>query len=145
MRARSHLFNILTRQTPVGITLLFVFSLLSTAYAAFYFLFASEAHRDLVVPHVGWIGHFLYVYVLAMSVMLVTRPTNKLRLALVIFFVLLLLYGLYSLININDDQNHGNPYLTYGAFRPIWEIALPLFWIAVLSSKSVRNFCNNGM
>ena len=143
--SRYRLLHILTRQIPVGIILLLVFSLLSSVYAAFYLVFASEEHRDLVVPHVGWIGHFLYVYVLAMSVMLVTRPANKLRLGLVIVFVLLLTYGLYSLITMSNDQDYGNPYLTYGAFRPIWEIALPLFWIAVLSSKSVRKFCNNGI
>ena len=137
--------NVPIRKIPFGIIILVLFSLLSSLYAAYYFLFATDEHRDIVVPHVGWIGHYLYVYILLISLMLAVRPVEKLRVGLISFFALLFIYGLYSLATADNSQNCGNPYLTYGAFRPIWELGLPLFWAAILSAKSVRDFCNHGI
>ena len=137
--------NTSIRKIPFGIIVLVLFSFLSSLYAAYYFLFATEEHRDLVVPHVGWIGHFLYLYVFLLSLILAMKPAEKLRIGLISFFALIFIYGLYSLATADNSQNYGNPYLTYGAFRPYWELGLPLFWAAILSTKSVRDFCKHGI
>jgi len=143
--SKYHSINVPIRKIPFGIIVLVLFSLLSSLYAAYYFLFATEEHRDLVVPHIGWIGHFLYVYVLLMSLILAVKPAEKLRVGLISFFALIFIYGLYSLATADNSQNYDNPYLTYGTFRPIWELGLPLFWAAILSTKSVKDFCSHGI
>ena len=57
-------------------------------------------------------------------------------------FSLLLLFGIYNLYAKYGAEDYGNPFLTYGAFRPVWEIALPIIWMYLLSRKKVRDYCN---
>ena len=113
---------------PLGLYALLIFSGSCTLFTV-YFFYASDELRSAIVPHTGWIGIYLYMFFFILSVLLILSQRSQLRKHMVFGFAILFIYG--------------NPYLTYGTYKPIWDIAIPLMWAVVLSSKPVKAFCSN--
>ena len=134
--------NTMLSNIPSGLLALLIFSALTSIFSGYYYMLANESLRDALVPHVGWIGLFFYIYLLFFSAMLIATRKDKLRKITIFTFLFFVCYGLLNLFIHFGKDNYGNPYLTYGVYRPVWDIAIPLFWIFILSTKRVKEYCD---
>ena len=126
---------------PTGILSLMFFSTIATILSAIDMVLDNRALHEQVVPHTGWIGMHIYYFALLMTVILITTKNNKVRRTLISLFLYLTAMGAYIMVTSLDQVGHSNPYLRYTYFRPIWEIAIPIMWALVLSSRSSKKFC----
>ena len=133
------------KEAPNELLIFTLFSLVTTIQFIYTFTLNEEeykAFKSLLVPHTGWAGDFVYVIFLAGGVALLFTRKEKVRKLIIFMFALLLIFGVYNLYAKYGKEDYGNPFLTYGTFRPFWEIALPMIWIYLLSRKKVRDYCN---
>ena len=146
MKNRSNLNSPFNKRlwslVPLGLYALLIFSGSCTLFTV-YFFYASDELRSAIVPHTGWIGIYLYMFFFILSVLLILSQRSQLRKHMVFGFAILFIYGIFNYFMYNNRENYGNPYLTYGTYKPIWDIAIPLMWAVVLSSKPVKAFCSN--
>ncbi len=137
----SYLRNNL-RNVPKGLIIFIVFAGTVSLIAVYYLKLASDDFRAAIVPHVGWTGLFFYLYLFFISIFLLIKPNDKLRKGIMYFFMLPIVFGAISVYTHIGRDNYDNPYLTYGMFRPIWDFVIPIIWVKVLSSKSIKDYCN---
>ena len=133
------------KEAPKELLIFVFFSLVTTLLFVYSFTLIDEefeAFKSFLVPHMGWSGDFIYVTFLAGGVSLLFTRKEKVRKLILFMFSLLLLFGIYNLYAKYGAVDYGNPFLTYGTFRPVWEIALPIIWMYLLSRKKVRDYCN---
>ena len=133
------------KEAPKELLIFVFFSLVTTLLFVYSFTLIDEefeAFKSFLVPHMGWSGDFIYVTFLAGGVSLLFTRKEKVRKLILFMFSLLLLFGIYNLYAKYGAEDYGNPFLTYGTFRPVWEIALPIIWMYLLSRKKVRDYCN---
>ena len=138
-------FNYVIKEAPKELLIFVFFSFITTLLFVYTFTLSNEeyeAFKSLLVPHMGWAGDFIYVTFLAGGVSLLFTRKEKVRKLILFMFALLLLFGIYNLYAEYGEENYGNPFLTYGTFRPVWEIVLPIIWMYLLSRKKVRDYCN---
>ena len=144
----SRNFNCLLKKqywstVPLGLIALLIFSAASTIFSVYHYFYASDELRAIIVPHVGWIGTYIYFMFFMFSILLVVSRQTKLRKNIVFGFLLLTCYGIFNYYVSQGRDNYGNPYLTYGAYKPIWDIVIPLLWLVVLTSKPVKKYCSS--
>jgi len=138
------------KDTPLDIKLLFVFSFLMTIASSYIHL---ESNKDLykkIIPYTGWspgreymsLLLFIPLYILTIKD---PKKTNIIVRSLCLVFLGLSLFsGVadYNLI-VPEDYTSSNPYLRYDSLTPIFTIALPLFWIIIISSALLISFLKN--
>ena len=133
------------KEAPKELLIFVLFSLVTTLLFVYSFTLNVEeykAFKSILVPHTGWAGDFIYVTFFAGGVALLFTRKEKIRKLIFFMLALLLMFGIYNLYAKYGEEDYGNPFLTYGAYRPAWEIALPIIWIYLLSRKKVRDYCN---
>lgn len=137
---RNNLKNI-----PKGLIIFLIFSFAVSMTTVYFLKLASDEFRAAIVPHVGWTGLFIYLYIFVLSIFLLVKPNDKLRKGIIYFFILPIIFGAISVYTHIGRDNYDNPYLTYGMFRPIWDFIIPVIWMKVLSSQSVKYYCNDSI
>ena len=133
------------KEAPKELLIFIFFSFAVTLLFIYAFTLTIEEYKtfkSFLVPHMGWAGDFIYVTFLGGGIGLLFTRKEKVRKLILFMFLLLLLLGVYNLYTKYGADDYGNPFLTYGAFRPVWEIALPIIWMYLLSRKKVKDYCN---
>ncbi len=95
-----------------------------------------------MVPYTGWLGGFLYANALYFTFSLIFQGQRKLVYAVLIFM------GLFAFFGVSDVARHlsgeyrdfKNPYLEFAPLRPMFTVALPVAWLMLLLSPSVRQW-----
>jgi hypothetical protein len=130
-------------KVPVGLILLMAFSGASAIFSIYLFFYASEELLSTIFPHVGLIGSYMYFIFFMLSIFLILSRQYKLRKNIIFGFIFLILYGAFNYYMSIGRDDYNNPYLTYGTYKPIWEMLLPFIWVVVLSSKAVKEYCSS--
>ena len=130
-------------KVPIGLILLLAFSGGSAIFYIYLYFYASEELLSTIFPHVGFIGAYMYMYFFffILSIFLILSRQSGLRKDIIFGFIFLILYGAFNYYTSIGRENYNNPYLTYGTYKPIWEMLIPFIWAVVLSSKSVKEYC----
>ena len=122
-----------------------MFSCAVSLTAVYFLMLASDEFRAAIVPHVGWTGLSIYYFIFVTCIFLLVKPNDEIRKGIIYFFILAIVVGAISVYIHMGRDNYDNPYLTYGLFRLIWDFIIPVIWIKVLSSHSIKNYCNDSI
>jgi hypothetical protein len=138
------------KNNPLDIKLLLLFSTLITLTSKYIHL---ESNKDLyktIIPYTGWSpGQYYFMFIVFIIIWSYTMKNQQrsillLRCYFVFVFGVHLRYGITDWNNVlPEDYTNANPYLRYDSLRPIYTIALPLFWILIHTGSQLKNYFNN--
>jgi hypothetical protein len=131
------------KTAPKGLFALFLFSLLIVIADAVIRLNEYKALRESLIPATGWVSGSMYLFIALMTFFFFLKPTIRGRKALILVFIIIMIEGLFAIVLSLLTEDFENPYLMVNKWRPIWSFLIPGFWISVLLSSSVKNYCRN--
>ena len=127
------------KNNPLDIKLLLLFSTLMTLASKFIDL---ESNKDLyitIIPYTGWSpGRYYFMFIVFIIIWSYTiknqqRSSLFLRGYFIFTFAVQLFRGITDWNSVlPEDYTNTNPYLRYDSLRPLFTIALPLFWILII-------------
>ena len=124
-------------EAPLALKAFVGFSLV--AVAAEVALFFNGELRAAVLPHTGWVPSMAYLFGIVMVLALMMgRSRWQLFWLSAALGVYMLIQGSAMIGRIGVED--ANPYLYVSWWRPIWVLVIPGMWIAVLWSRSVRQY-----
>lgn len=114
-----------------------VFLLFAASVNAFEEL-AARAVQEFVLPHTGWVPSAPYAFALFLVLYALLWGANtKARWLAIPFLSLQIAFGLRDWISLGPRASE-NPYLHVSEWRPLWTVAIPLFWITVIAITKPR-------
>ena len=118
------------------------------AFALSLSTFYAPSLDAAIVPYTGWLGLYLYMFTLFFAMSAILTPQRKSIYGVVAFLGLFVLFGTLDTYQntFGPDagrEDFGNPYLIYQTYRPVFTIALPAFWIVLLTSPTMRKWIKN--
>jgi hypothetical protein len=122
-----------------------VFALSITAFDVFSFTIAAfdmvtPRHlQELIVPYTGWVPSMCYAFSLYFAFSALLTGNTRARSAVLIFPVMQVAFGIVSWIGQGGPRASDNPYLRISEWRPLWTIALPLVWLALLATVKPKS------
>ena len=125
------------RRDPVLAAFL-VFALVVTAFdvlAVVLAPFGLPAVRHLqerVVPYTGWVPSMCYAFSLYFGFSALQTGNARNRTAVLLFPAMQAAFGVLAWFGMGGARVSPNPYLRVSPWRPLWTIALPLAWLALL-------------
>jgi hypothetical protein len=138
------------KNNPLDIKLLLLFSTLMTLASKFIHL---ESNKDLyktIIPYTGWSpGQYYFMFIVFIIIWSYTiknqqRSILLLRGYFIFTFGVHLLYGITDWNSVSPEAyTNPNPYLRYDSLRPLFTIALPLFWILIITGSQLNDYFNN--
>ena len=138
------------KNNPLDIKLLLLFSTLMTLASKFIDL---ESNKDLyitIIPYTGWSpGRYYFMFIVFIIIWSYTiknqqRSTLFLRGYFFFTFAVQLFRGITDWNSVlPEDYTNTNPYLRYDSLRPLFTIALPLFWILIIIGSQLNDYFNN--
>ena len=138
------------KNNPLDIKLLLLFSTLMTLASKFIDL---ESNKDLyitIIPYTGWSpGRYYFMFIVFIVIWSYTnknrqRSTLFLRCYFIFTFAVQLFRGITDWNSVlPEDYTNTNPYLRYDSLRPLFTIALPLFWILIIIGSQLNDYFNN--
>jgi hypothetical protein len=138
------------KNNPLDIKLLLYFSILMTLSSKFLRLESNKDLYEKIIPYTGWSpgkGYFIFiVFIIIWSYTIKLQQTSTLFLRgfFIFSFGMTLRYGITDWNNVMPkDYINANPYLRYTSLRPIYTIALPLFWILIHSGSQLYDYFKN--
>jgi hypothetical protein len=138
------------KKNPLDIKLLLLFSILITVVIIFIHLDWNEDLDESIVPYTGWNPGSDYRHILFFIVFSSFTIKNHQKSILFIrgmsaVFIGFSLYdGVIDWTTISpEDFTNTNPYLRYDPLRPIFTIALPLFWMLIITGSQLNDYFNN--
>jgi hypothetical protein len=114
------------RRKP-GVLAFVLFSLAVTGV----FEYAGKDFRAATVPFTGWVAQGPYMSSILFAVLALLSDRRVIRFGVVALLGLPVVFGLVEWY-WEWPRASWNPYLAISMWRPVWTIAVPLFWIAVL-------------
>lgn len=133
-------------QAPIELKILFYFSSLISIFNLFILFFGLEQLKLKLIPFTGWgLGHFYFNLTIFTFVLIVTKIPKKiwLRNLAVIALLTPIAIDAYYFYFLRGPQESENPFLTVSELRPIWQVYIPLIWVAVLLTPRVSKFFQN--
>ncbi len=127
-----------SRRVPAVLTAFTVFSVLVTLGSLA--LLRAPTLAERIVPFTGWVPGMSYMFALVFALQLRWRPNAVSHLGILGILVLGAVFGVIGFIQ-RPSMDYGNPWLTVSPWRPLWTVALPLAWCALLLSPGVIRFC----
>jgi hypothetical protein len=127
------------RRDPVLVSFL-VFALSVTAFDLFtltsmaFDTVALRQLRESVVPYTGWVPSMAYAFSLYFAVSALSTGNARARSAVLIFPAMQVVFGIVSYVGEGGPRASDNPYIQVSVWRPLWTIALPLVWLALLAT-----------
>jgi hypothetical protein len=121
------------RSTPPEAVVYCLFSI-SVGVADLWLTFVGPQYvKAMTVPFTGWSASMPYLFGLFFSFHLVFGPDRRFRhrLGMVAPLLIYMVSGLVEYA-LPRGQDFGNPYLQVSPWRPLWTIALPMFWSLLL-------------
>jgi hypothetical protein len=131
------------KTAPKTLIALFLFSLLIVIADAVIRLNEYKALRESIIPATGWVSGSMYLFITLMTFLCFVKPTIRGRKALILVFFIIMIEGLIAIVLSLLTEDYENPYLMVNKWRPIWSFLIPGFWISVLLSSSVKNYCRS--
>ena len=138
------------KNNPLDIKLLLLFSILMTLAAKYIHLESNKDLYQTIIPYTGWSPggyYFMFiVFIIIWSYTIKNQQRSKLLLRgyFVFTFGVHLYYGITDWHNVlPEDYTNVNPYLRYDSLRPIYTIALPLFWILIHTGSQLNDSFKN--
>jgi hypothetical protein len=135
--------NLYTRfsAAPLELRVFATFSILVTILGGVLPIFGPKHLWEAVVPFTGWMPGLGYMFGLFFTFALVYKqsPLLGLRLGIIAPLALQIIFGLMVMAKTSAN-NFGNPYLTVSPWQPVWTVAIPALWIALLLSPRMRRF-----
>jgi hypothetical protein len=138
------------KKNPLDIKLLLLFSFLITVVIIFIHLDWNKDLDESIVPYTGWNPGSDYRHILFFIVLYSFTIKNHQKSILFIrgmsaAFIGFSLYdGVIDWHNVSpEDFTNTNPYLRYDPSRPIFTIALPLFWMLIITGSQLNDYFNN--
>jgi hypothetical protein len=138
------------KNNPLDIKLLLLFSTLMTLASKYIHL---ESNKDLyktIIPHTGWSpGQYYFIFIVFIIIWSYTIKNQQISILLlrgffVFSFGVRLQYGITDWNSVlPEDYTNANPYLRYDSLRPIYTIALPLFWILIHTGSQLNDYFKN--
>jgi hypothetical protein len=99
--------------------------------------------RTNLMPYGGWMPSMFYMFAIPGCAALLSSGTRRSRLGLVGMMGIAVLFGLYEWWADAGEPDFGNPYLIVSPYRPIWTVLVPLFWMGVLLSPRIKQYCSH--
>jgi hypothetical protein len=138
------------KNNPLDIKLLLLFSILMTLSNKFLRLESNKDFYEKIIPHTGWSparGYFIFiVFIIIWSYTIKNqqRSTLFLRGYFIFTFAVQLFRGITDWNSVlPEDYTNTNPYLRYDSLRPLFTIALPLFWVLIIIGSQLNDYFNN--
>lgn len=138
------------KKNPLDIKLLLFFSFLITILSIYISLDSNKDLYESIVPYTGWIPGQDYRHILFFIVFYSFTIRNHQKSILFIRGMSAVFIGtsLYRGISdwttiLPDDFTNPNPYLRYDSLRPLFTIALPLFWVLIITGSQLKDYFNN--
>lgn len=138
------------KKNPLDIKLLLLFSIVMTLISVFIRLDSNQDLYQSVIPFTGWSPgrdyRMIFFFIILYSYTFRNHQKKLLiiRVMSVIFIGFPFYYGISDWITVlPDDYTNSNPYLRIDPIRPIFTIALPLFWIIVITGSQLNDYFNN--
>ena len=151
-RIRETAKQVLTavKKNPLDIKLLLLFSFLIIVIDIIIGFDSNKNIYEIIIPYTGsqpkrpYFSVFFFIIIYSY----VFRNHKKILLfirGICVFFIGFSLYdGIFDWITIlPEDYTNPNPYLRYHILAPVYTIALPLFWILVLTGSQLADYFNN--
>lgn len=138
------------KKNPLDIKLLLLFSIVMTLISVFIRLDSNQDLYQSVIPFIGWSPgreyKMIFFFIILYSYIFRNHKKRLLFIrGICIYFIGFSLYdGISDWITVlPDDYTNSNPYLRIDPIRPIFTIALPLFWIIVITGSQLNDYFNN--
>jgi hypothetical protein len=131
------------RRDPVLAAFL-VFALAVTAFDVLVVALATSglsAVRHLqerVVPYTGWVPSMCYAFSLYFGFSALQTGNARNRTSVLLFPAMQAAFGVVAWFGMGGARVSPNPYLRISPWRPLWTIALPLVWLALLVAFKPR-------
>ena len=126
---------------PLELRVFATFSVLVTILGVALPIFGPKQLWEAIVPFTGWTPGLGYMFGLFFTFALIysKSPPFALRFGIIAPLVLQIIFGLLMMA-MSPAKNFGNPYLTVSPWRPVWTVAIPALWIALLLSPRISRF-----
>jgi hypothetical protein len=130
---------------PLELNVFLIFSFVATVISLTIEIFCSRAFNLSIFPITGWSIHMPYIvtfYLMFNSMVRTSKPwSTKIEAPYnnILFLLLYVGINVVSMLTWDGDDN-GNPYLIRSPWRPIWTIALPVFWAIILLSPRIKKY-----
>ena len=138
------------KNNPLDIKLLLLFSLLITVLSIYINLDSNKDLHESIVPYTGWIPGHEYRPILFFIVLYsYTMKNHQISILFIrgmsaAFIGFSLFNGVIDWTTISpEDYTNPNPYLRYDSLRPLFTIALPLFWVLIITGSQLKDYFNN--
>ncbi len=138
------------KKNPLDIKLLLLFSFLITVVSIYINLDSNKDLHESIVPYTGWNPGSDYRHILFFIVLYSFTIKNHQKSILFIrgmsaaFIGFSLYNGVIDCTTISpEDYTNPNPYLRYDSLRPLFTIALPLFWVLIITGSQLKDYFNN--
>lgn len=137
------------KNNPLDIKLLLLFSTLMTLASEYIHLESNKDLYETIIPYTGWSPGYFFMFIVFTIIWSYTiknqqRSTLLLRSYSIITFGVHLQYGITDWNSVlPEDYTNSNPFLRYDSLRPIYTIALPLFWILIHVASQLNDYFKN--
>ena len=96
---------------------------------------------EAIVPFTGWSPALGYMFGLffTFALIYIKSPQSCLRFGIIAPLALQIIFGLFIQAT-HSVNSFNNPYLTVSPWQPVWTVAIPALWIAILLSPRMNRF-----
>jgi hypothetical protein len=104
--------------------------------------FAVGAARHLqerVTPYTGWVPSMCYAFSLYSAFSALRTGNARERNSVLLMPAIQAVFGVISWFGMGGARASENPFLQISSWRPLWTIALPLVWLALLVAFKPRS------
>lgn len=111
-----------------------VFSLAITLSQVWLSFAAPKLWQEAVTPYTGWSLSMPYMFSLFFTwwAIFAQDVDLKARIGPITFLLMYAVFGLHDYSWMRHLPDFHNPYLTASPWQPMWTVALPMAWVAVL-------------
>jgi len=88
--------------------------------------------QERAVPYTGWVPSMCYAFSLYFGSSALFTGNARNRTAVLLFPAMQGAFGVLAWFGMGGARVSPNPYLRVSPWRPLWTIALPLAWLALL-------------
>ncbi len=141
-------FSMNFNSAPFVLQSFFVFCALVTVFGYLIQPLLFDEFKESIIPITGWNIAIPYSFNLIIMGIFLFNPKNTNRKLIIQYGNILMLgiaivFGLLDMVTWQGGYEE-NPYLFRSPLRPLWTIAIPIIWIAVLFSPAIKKYLKPG-
>jgi hypothetical protein len=139
------------KKIPFDIVVFFLFAFAITIFSFYLNLDSNKNLKATLIPYTGWgfgRGYMFILFFIPICLLSFKGTVSKTLSMLRIFIIISMLMQLYDGVQdwlqvVPEDYTNPNPYLRYDSLTPIYTIAVPLFWILLMSATLLWHYLKN--